>query len=198
MGRHTIPATFGDFKVLTRQVPAPISREAEGGRLLPWEGSCMSSTRLQAAACSALVLTLTALATGPGFAQSAAPAAAGNPESQAVLRGKLERIKVHGKSLEGNLMGESASPEVSDLSASQLCDRAESPVSGRLSAARIHWHGSELLRADWPPAPRHRGARVRQGCRTRDDSRDAQRHERVRRQHVLQFRDRRRLGGLRR
>jgi S-formylglutathione hydrolase FrmB len=30
-----------------------------------------------------------------------------------VLKGKLERVKVHGKSLEGNLMGETASPEVS-------------------------------------------------------------------------------------
>jgi len=29
------------------------------------------------------------------------------------LKGKLERIKVHGKSLEGNLLGESAEPEVS-------------------------------------------------------------------------------------
>jgi S-formylglutathione hydrolase FrmB len=30
-----------------------------------------------------------------------------------VLKGTLERVKVHGKSLEGNLLGESASPEVS-------------------------------------------------------------------------------------
>jgi S-formylglutathione hydrolase FrmB len=62
---------------------------------------------MQAAACSAMALTLTVLATAPAFSQSAAPAA------PAVLKGKLERVKVHGKSLEGNLMGESASPEVS-------------------------------------------------------------------------------------
>ena len=30
-----------------------------------------------------------------------------------VLKGKLERVKVHGKALEGNLLGETASPEVS-------------------------------------------------------------------------------------
>jgi len=33
--------------------------------------------------------------------------------TQAVLKGTLERVKVHGPSLEGNLLGESASPEVS-------------------------------------------------------------------------------------
>jgi len=76
----------------------------------------MTSTRsqaLQAAACSALALTFTALATAPGFAQSAVPPAPGSPGTQVVLKGKLERVKVHGKSLEGNLMGESASPDVS-------------------------------------------------------------------------------------
>ena len=40
--------------------------------------------------------------------QSAAPAAA-----PIALKGKLERIKIHGKSLEGNLLGETADPEVS-------------------------------------------------------------------------------------
>jgi len=40
---------------------------------------------------------------GAGNAAPAAPA----------LKGKVERIKVHGPSLEGNLMGESSSPEVS-------------------------------------------------------------------------------------
>jgi S-formylglutathione hydrolase FrmB len=42
-------------------------------------------------------------------AQSAAPA----PAAPVVLKGKLERIKVHGKSLAGNLLKESDSPEVS-------------------------------------------------------------------------------------
>jgi len=35
------------------------------------------------------------------------------PAAPVALKGKLERIKVHGKSLEGNLLGESAEPEVS-------------------------------------------------------------------------------------
>jgi S-formylglutathione hydrolase len=43
------------------------------------------------------------------LAQTAAPPAT----AAVVVKGKLERVKVHGKSLEGNLMGESASPEVS-------------------------------------------------------------------------------------
>jgi S-formylglutathione hydrolase FrmB len=76
----------------------------------------MASTRSQAlpaAACSALALTFTALVTAPAFAQSAAPPAPGSPGTQVMLKGKLERVKVHGKSLEGNLMGESASPDVS-------------------------------------------------------------------------------------
>jgi len=34
-------------------------------------------------------------------------------EAAPALKGSLERVKVSGKSLEGNLMGESASPEVS-------------------------------------------------------------------------------------
>ena len=43
----------------------------------------------------------------------AATAQAAPPAAPVVLKGKLERVKVHGKSLEGNLMGETASPEVS-------------------------------------------------------------------------------------
>jgi len=43
--------------------------------------------------------------------QSQAPAAP--PETAPPLQGTLERVNVHGKSLEGNLMGESAAPEVS-------------------------------------------------------------------------------------
>ena len=43
-------------------------------------------------------------------APAAAPAAAVPPIT---LKGKLERVKVRGKALEGNLMGESAEPEVS-------------------------------------------------------------------------------------
>jgi len=47
-----------------------------------------------------------------GRAQSASSGAAPSAPSVA-LKGKLERLKVHGKSLEGNLLGESAEPEVS-------------------------------------------------------------------------------------
>ena len=49
---------------------------------------------------------------GPaGGAQAAAQAAPAGPP--VTLKGKLERVKVHGKSLEGNLLGESPEPEVS-------------------------------------------------------------------------------------
>ena len=45
---------------------------------------------------------------------SQAPASAPTSSGPAVsLKGKLERIKVHGKSLEGNLLGETPAPEVS-------------------------------------------------------------------------------------
>jgi len=60
------------------------------------------------------VMSLLAIAAAPGLAQApgSAPPAAAAP-APVVLKGKLERIKVHGKSLDGNLMGESSSPEVS-------------------------------------------------------------------------------------
>jgi S-formylglutathione hydrolase FrmB len=62
-----------------------------------------------------------AVAAGGGTALSQAPAqGAGRGGGQAApqgppvaLKGTLERVKVHGKSLEGNLLGESAEPEVS-------------------------------------------------------------------------------------
>jgi S-formylglutathione hydrolase FrmB len=41
------------------------------------------------------------------------PAAGTAPAAPIALKGTLERVKVHGKSLEGNLMGETASPDVS-------------------------------------------------------------------------------------
>ena len=43
-------------------------------------------------------------------AQTPQPVAPADPSA---LKGKLERVKVYGKSLDGNLMGETASPEVS-------------------------------------------------------------------------------------
>ena len=53
---------------------------------------------------------LIALAAAPVLSQTAAVTPAAPVPT---LKGKLERIKVHGKSLDGNLMGESASPDVS-------------------------------------------------------------------------------------
>jgi S-formylglutathione hydrolase FrmB len=66
---------------------------------------------------------------GHGVAgQSQEPAAqvtATAPAPPVVLKGKLERVKVRGKSLAGNLMGESDSPDVSIyLPPSYLTDRA--------------------------------------------------------------------------
>ena len=57
---------------------------------------------------------------------AAAPAQTADtaPAPPVVLKGKLERVKVHGKSLEGNLMRESDSPDVSIyLPPSYLTDR---------------------------------------------------------------------------
>ena len=65
--------------------------------------------------------------------------AAASPSSAPVsLKGTLERIKIHGKSLEGNLLGETADPRGLHLSASQLQHRSESPLSRRLPAARLY------------------------------------------------------------
>jgi S-formylglutathione hydrolase FrmB len=71
------------------------------------------------AARATVVVTLLAGAGGV-IAQGQAPVPAAGPAATVqatgeapVLRGSLERIKVFGKSLEGNLLGESASPEVS-------------------------------------------------------------------------------------
>jgi S-formylglutathione hydrolase FrmB len=59
-------------------------------------------------------------------AQTATAAPTAAPQASAApLKGKIERIKIHGKALEGNLMGESDSPEVSIyLPPSYLTDRA--------------------------------------------------------------------------
>lgn len=58
--------------------------------------------------CLALVIACTAVAGRPLSSQ--APAA---PAAPIALDGTLQRVNVHGKSLEGNLLGESAAPEVS-------------------------------------------------------------------------------------
>ena len=50
---------------------------------------------------------------GDRLHSQAAQAPAAAAPAPVVLKGKLERIKVHGKSLDGNLLGETASPEVS-------------------------------------------------------------------------------------
>jgi S-formylglutathione hydrolase FrmB len=61
-----------------------------------------------------LVVAFVGMLVTPVLAQApdSAPSATAAP-APVVLKGKLERIKVHGKSLDGNLMGESSSPEVS-------------------------------------------------------------------------------------
>jgi S-formylglutathione hydrolase FrmB len=78
---------------------------------------------LQSAGAFAMVFAFTALGVDPGLAQ--APAEQTAALAPIVLKGQLERVKVHGKSLEGNLMGESAEPEVSIyLPPSYATDRA--------------------------------------------------------------------------
>jgi S-formylglutathione hydrolase FrmB len=54
-------------------------------------------------------------APAPGAASSGASAQGGAPQggTPVTLRGTLERVKVHGRSLEGNLLGESPAPDVS-------------------------------------------------------------------------------------
>lgn len=71
----------------------------------------------------ALVCALIVIAVQPlGSQGPSAPASAAAPVA---LKGKLERITVHGKSLEGNLLGESPAPEVSIyLPPSYSSDRA--------------------------------------------------------------------------
>jgi S-formylglutathione hydrolase FrmB len=66
-------------------------------------------------ACSAVVFACTLSMSGPLSSQAPpAPSAQAAPAPPATpLRGTLQRVKVHGKSLDGNLMGESSSPEVS-------------------------------------------------------------------------------------
>ena len=61
----------------------------------------------QARTAAALMVLLTWIA-APGN-----PVAAQSAPEQPALKGRLERIKVFGQSLEGNLLGETASPEVS-------------------------------------------------------------------------------------
>src|SRR5436309_10739136 len=52
----------------------------------------------------------------------------------------MERVKIHGTALEGNLEGDAIDREVFVLSASQLCAREVSAVSGPLCASwLLHW-----------------------------------------------------------
>src|SRR5688572_11720590 len=73
------------------------------------------SRALPSAAAFTVVFALIALTGEPLRSQVSEPAAAAQsaPAAAVVLKGKLERVKVRGASLEGNLMGESAEPEVS-------------------------------------------------------------------------------------
>ena len=118
-------------------------------------------------------------------AQTTSPAGARPASSPApALKGTLERLKVHGKALEGNLMGESAEPEVSIyLPPSYGADRSRRyPV-----VYLLHGYTGTDLGYFGPTGRqlhRHRRARVRQRRRQRDDSRHAELHERLRRLHV--------------
>jgi len=68
-------------------------------------------TRLLQIVSGAALASAIVLFGGDGvYSQAQAPAATPAPVA---LKGTLERVKVHGKSLEGNLLGETASPEVS-------------------------------------------------------------------------------------
>jgi S-formylglutathione hydrolase len=77
----------------------------------------MTSRMLRISMSFALLFLITVTA-GERLYSQAAPASTPQatpqpPPAPVVLKGKLERVKVHGKSLEGNLMGETSSPEVS-------------------------------------------------------------------------------------
>ena len=100
-----------------------------------------------------------------------------------VLKGKLERIKVHGKSLVGNLLKVRVSGRLG-LPAAQLSHGSDAPLSGRLSA-RLYRNGPELLRHE-PAAPpaRRRRPRVHQPRREGNDPRHAELHECVWWMHV--------------
>ncbi|MBI4521467.1 MAG: esterase, partial [Gemmatimonadetes bacterium] len=60
----------------------------------------------------AVAMGFVALA-GEGLSSQAPAGSNGNPPAPVALKGRLERVKVHGRSLEGNLLGESPAPEVS-------------------------------------------------------------------------------------
>ena len=66
------------------------------------------------AASMAIAGSVVVLGTDRLHSQAPAAQAAATPAPPpVVLKGKLERVKVHGKSLEGNLLGETAAPEAS-------------------------------------------------------------------------------------
>ena len=73
------------------------------------------SRALPSVAAFIIVFTFLAMTGEPLRSQVSqpAPGAQGAPAAPVVLKGKLERVKVRGASLQGNLMGESAEPEVS-------------------------------------------------------------------------------------
>jgi len=88
----------------------------------------MALTRLRALQIASVFAVLFAVIAFSGDAvigqAPPAPPAQAQAPPPVVLKGKLERVKVHGKSLEGNLLGESDSPEVSIyLPPSYLTDR---------------------------------------------------------------------------
>jgi S-formylglutathione hydrolase FrmB len=71
------------------------------------------SSRVLHATLSLAAMVAVAAATGTSLFSQAGQTAGAQASAPVALKGKLERVKVHGKSLEGNLLGETASPEVS-------------------------------------------------------------------------------------
>jgi len=63
-------------------------------------------------------------------------------KSPSTTKGTVQRIKVHGKSLEENLEGETADPDIFDLPSAGVRDESEWQISCDLSAPRLRAHRS--------------------------------------------------------
>ena len=88
------------------------------------------TTRRTAALALAFVVGLSAASIGQVKTNVPDPVPGARPAT-------VERIKIHGKALEGNLEGDAVDRDVIVLPAAQLRARADAPLSGRLRAARL-------------------------------------------------------------
>ena len=107
--------------------------------------------------------------------------------AQQPAAGQLVADTVHSKALESNLLRRFAGSRTARLSAGELCDVAGEAISGRVSAPRLRRNGAHVGRR----SARQTGdglARA-QRDRARDDRRDAERPERVRRQLLHELGD---------